>query len=115
MVLFCHKDIFKLIKKHKHWDKVIYEVIWPQISGYFNIFVPHSLKHIVKPYQGTKYWPGKLFETGPEMHVCEDMGKLGNTGLGYRRNKWMIAAEPYIMWHFQINRSAVLLLPITDC
>ena len=39
------------------------------------------------------------------------MGILGNTRSSYRRNEGMIAAERYIIRHFQINRSAFCYSP----
>lgn len=43
--------------------------------------------------------------------VWENVGILGNTRSSYRRNEGMTAAERYIIWHFQINRSAVCYSP----
>lgn len=76
---------------------------------YIGYVVPKCLHCRTRTYEkclqkgnyNRKELPDKLLETG-----LENMGILGNTSSGCRRNKWVIAAERYIIWHFQINRSA---------
>lgn len=63
-------------------------------------------KNALLPFAKQAFFYRKELQNKLLQTSLENIGILVNTRSGYRRNKWMIAAECYIIWLLQINRSA---------